>query len=64
MYHSANAEELEGNVLCSVPSAVQSHKPPLVEVIADACGIRDHPYMTSAKISGFWTPSPLVRIWD
>ena len=26
--------------------------------------VRDHPYMTSAKFSGFWTPSPLVRIWD
>ena len=26
--------------------------------------LRDHPYMTSAKISGFLTPSPLVRIWD
>ena len=26
-------------MLCSVPSAVQSHKPPLVEVIEDAFGI-------------------------
>ena len=39
MYHLANAEELEKKVLCSVPSAVQSHKPPLVEVIEDAFGI-------------------------
>ena len=27
-------------------------------------GIRGRPYMTSAKFSGFWTSSPLVRIWD
>ena len=27
-------------MLCSIPSAIQSHKPPLVEVIEDAFGIR------------------------
>ena len=26
--------------------------------------IRGRPYMTSAKFSGFRTPSPLVCIWD
>ena len=26
--------------------------------------VRGHPYMTSSKFSGFWTPSPLVWIWD
>ena len=26
--------------------------------------IRGHPYMTSAKFGDFFTPSPLVRIWD
>ena len=26
--------------------------------------IRGRPYMTSAKFSVFWIPSPLVRIWD
>ena len=26
--------------------------------------VRGRPYMTSAKFSGFWTSSPLVRIWD
>ena len=36
---SGNAEELKNKVLCSVPSAVQSHKPPLAEVIEDAFGI-------------------------
>ena len=24
--------------------------------------IRGHPFITFAKFSGFWTPSPLVRI--
>ena len=26
--------------------------------------LRGRPYKTSAKCSGFWTPSPIVRIWD
>ena len=38
-FHTATTEELKGKVLCSVPSAVQSHKPPLVNVIEDAFGI-------------------------
>ena len=49
---SGNAEELKNKVLCSVPSAVQSHKPPLAEVIEDAFGIGASDLRSNIPLSG------------
>ena len=48
---SGNAEELKNKVLCSVPSAVQSHKPPLAEVIEDAFEISANDLRSNIPLS-------------
>ena len=55
--------DVKYSVLCRAVSLHVKH-PMSAQRPNAMCIVRGRPYMTSAKFSGFWTPSPLVRIWD